>query len=131
MPLISESLGKVSLNQSSPTQRKGDDCKASMSSMMWVPLTLVAQTLQDFCGGLGATGCRSVAMSQENHTTPHKIALAHLHFELFKRGIGDPMGGVALKVRSWKVSRYRGVLQVHCRLSHYNGPPRPLTQHIW
>ena len=28
----------------------------------------------------------------------------------------------ALKVASWKVSGYRGVSQLHCRLSHCSGP---------
>ena len=31
-------------------------------------------------------------------------------------------GGVALQVASWKVSRHKGVSQLHCRLSHCNGP---------
>ena len=30
-------------------------------------------------------------------------------------------GGVALQVASWKVSRYNGVLQLHCRLPRYSG----------
>ena len=34
------------------------------------------------------------------------------------------IGGVALQVASWKVSRYRGVSQLHCRLLCYNGPLR-------
>ena len=32
--------------------------------------------------------------------------------------------GVAIQVASWKVSQYRGVSRLHCRLSRYSGPLR-------
>ena len=31
-------------------------------------------------------------------------------------------GGLTLQAASWKVARYRGVSQLHCHLSRYNGP---------
>ena len=39
-------------------------------------------------------------------------------------------GGVALQVASWKVSRYGGVSQLHCRLSRYAWPLSPNLAHI-
>ena len=33
-------------------------------------------------------------------------------------GLAALKAGVALEVSSWKVSQYRGVSQLHCRLSH-------------
>ena len=60
-------------------------------------------------------------MSQENRTTPpQKGPVAPT--------LSAPKGGVALEVASWKVLRYRGLSQLHCRLARYSGP---LSKHLF
>ena len=49
-------------------------------------------------------------VSQENRATPR-----HVPFSALK-------GGVALQVACWKALRYKGVSQLHCRLSRHRGP---------
>ena len=54
-------------------------------------------------------------MSQENRAAPREKGLVTPTFSAVK-------GGVALQVASWKVSRYKVVSQLHCRLSRCSGP---------
>ena len=56
-------------------------------------------------------------MSQENRATPPDKGPVAPAFSALSVG-------VALQVASWKVSWYKGVSQLHCRLSRYNGPLR-------
>ena len=56
-------------------------------------------------------------VSQENRATPPQKGPVAPTFSAFE-------GGVALQVVAWKVSRYRGVSQLHCRLARYSGPLR-------
>ena len=53
-------------------------------------------------------------MSQENRATPPEKSPVAPAVSALK-------GAVALQVASWKVSRYRGVSQLHCRLSRCSG----------
>ena len=70
-----------------------------------------------------ATLCRIVALrltglggvSPENRATPPEKGPVSTYLSALQ-------GGVALQVASWKVSRYRGVSKLHCRLSRYRGP---------
>ena len=57
-------------------------------------------------------------MSQENHATPPEKGPVASKFSA---------GGVALQVASWKVLWYRGMLQLHCRLSRCSGALRYLV----
>ena len=83
-------------NRSTPTA-------TAILSRYTVALHSVALRFPTF-GGM----CRRIVLH------PPEKALLHLPFQLLK--------SVALQVASWKVSRYRGVSQLHCRLSRYNGP---------
>ena len=60
-------------------------------------------------------------LSQENRAAPLEKVPVTPTFSALK-------GGVALQVASWKVSRYRGVSQLHCCLSCYSGALRSSNQ---
>ena len=59
---------------------------------------------------------------QENRATPTEKGPVAPTFSALK-------GGAALQVTSWKLSRYRGVSQLHCRLSRCNASA--LSAGIW